>query len=292
MNAKMDPVDLDMLEALRADANAAPFNWDSTWMYLTALNSATPKLLAEVRRLRYLHPHRPAPIRNHADYIQALARVYDLMGAEEGTPQFDEFELLSVLVADYERRHHSMPSPTVEEAVLFRAEQSSPVPPCGGIYIASKTRHADKWRALRASGTTILSTWIDEAGTGETQDFADLWIRCVREAATCDALVFYAECGDVLKGAFVEVGAALAAGRPVYIVTPYPVTDVDTCCTSSPDGDGEDCRFSRDHVGRCSFEDGFTAPMYDTLSLFHHPLVKRVASVQAALDLIAEGKTP
>ena len=32
------------------------------------------------------------------------------------------------------------------------------------IYTASKTKHADKWRALRSAGYPIISTWIDEAG--------------------------------------------------------------------------------------------------------------------------------
>jgi hypothetical protein len=87
-----------------------------------------------------------------------------------------------------------------------------------GIYTASKTKHADKWRQLRADGWHVVSTWIDEAGVGETDDFADLWGRCVNEAKTAGALVIYREPGEVLKGAFVEVGAALAKGVPVYAV--------------------------------------------------------------------------
>lgn len=75
------------------------------------------------------------------------------------------------------------------------------------IYVASKT--------FRLDGFPVHSTWIDEAGQGETLDWADLWRRCVSEAATATALVVYAESTDVLKGALVEVGAALAAGRPV-----------------------------------------------------------------------------
>ncbi|HEX2554191.1 MAG TPA: hypothetical protein VHL98_10845 [Microvirga sp.] len=86
------------------------------------------------------------------------------------------------------------------------------------IYIASKTTHAARWRDLRSAGLPIISTWIDEAGKGETACFADLWRRCVSEAASADALIVYREPGEVLKGAFVEVGAALASGKPVYAV--------------------------------------------------------------------------
>lgn len=87
-----------------------------------------------------------------------------------------------------------------------------------GIYMASKTAHAPRWRELRANGAPIISTWIDEAGKGETACFADLWRRCVDEAATATALIVYREPGEVLKGAFVEVGAALSMGVPIYAV--------------------------------------------------------------------------
>lgn len=86
------------------------------------------------------------------------------------------------------------------------------------IYMASKTVHARRWRDLRAAGINIISTWIDEAGAGETKCFTDLWRRCASEAAEADALVVYREPGEVLKGAFVEVGCALNAGKPVFAV--------------------------------------------------------------------------
>lgn len=88
-----------------------------------------------------------------------------------------------------------------------------------GIYIASKTRHADRWRFLRDKvGEPIISTWIDEAGAGESACLDDLWRRCIKEASSCQVLIVYREPSDVLKGAWVEVGAALAAGIPVYAV--------------------------------------------------------------------------
>lgn len=86
------------------------------------------------------------------------------------------------------------------------------------IYMASKTAHAPRWRKLRALGLPIISTWIDEAGVGETKCFTDLWRRCASEAAEADALIVYREPGEVLKGAFVEVGCALTAGKPVFAV--------------------------------------------------------------------------
>lgn len=86
------------------------------------------------------------------------------------------------------------------------------------IYTASKTVHADKWRKLRADGMAINSTWIDEAGVGETSSFEDLWLRCVREASSANAVLLYREPGEVLKGAFIEAGAALSQGVPVHAI--------------------------------------------------------------------------
>lgn len=89
------------------------------------------------------------------------------------------------------------------------------------IYIASKTKHADKWLRLRGEGHNIISTWINEAGFGESKDLANLCYRCVIECSTCDGLIIYAEPDDYLKGAFIEMGVVLSRTlTPVYMVGP------------------------------------------------------------------------
>lgn len=87
-----------------------------------------------------------------------------------------------------------------------------------GIYTASKVRHAGLWKTYRAEGHPVISTWIDEAGEGETKCETDLWVRCVREASSAGVLIVYVERYDTLKGALVEVGAALASGVKVLVV--------------------------------------------------------------------------
>lgn len=88
-----------------------------------------------------------------------------------------------------------------------------------GIYIASKTKHAERWRVLRDHvGEPIISTWIDEAGQGESGDLADLWRRCIEEASRAKILILYREPEDVLKGGWIELGAALASGVTVFAV--------------------------------------------------------------------------
>lgn len=88
-----------------------------------------------------------------------------------------------------------------------------------GIYVASRTTRAGMWRELRASGVPITSSWIDEAGEGETADFSELWTRIHDEIRSSVGLLFYANVEDApWKGAFVEIGMALAMGKPVAVV--------------------------------------------------------------------------
>ncbi len=86
------------------------------------------------------------------------------------------------------------------------------------IYIASKTKHADKWIGLKNSGVNIISTWIYEAGVNESKDLKDLSIRCIEESFFADALIIYCKPGEILKGALLEVGSSLGAGKSVYCV--------------------------------------------------------------------------
>ena len=90
----------------------------------------------------------------------------------------------------------------------------------GGIYVASRVSRADIWRNLRDNmGIAITSSWIDEAGEGETADFGELWTRIQREISSSTGLVFYADVSDApWKGALVEIGMALAMGKPIGVV--------------------------------------------------------------------------
>jgi hypothetical protein len=93
-----------------------------------------------------------------------------------------------------------------------------------GIYVASRASIPERsamWRKLRDTGVPITSSWIDEAGEGETASFGELWPRIVGEIARSTAILFYAEPSDLpLKGAFVEAGIAIGMGIPVYAVLP------------------------------------------------------------------------
>jgi hypothetical protein len=97
------------------------------------------------------------------------------------------------------------------------------------IYIASKAKHAARWRALRDAGVDIRASWIDspinrDGAEPTATEWRRHWQMCLRQAAAADAVLFYAEEGETQCGALIEVGAALAAGKRVYVVSPYEWT--------------------------------------------------------------------
>lgn len=122
------------------------------------------------------------------------------------------------------------------------------------VYVASRTNHAAMWKRLRASGLPIISSWIDEAGPGETADLSELWERVEEEVTGADMLLLYVRPDDFpLKGALIEVGMALASSTPVIIVAP---------------------------------ECDFAAPSYRPIgSWIKHPLVSRAASIVEACEM-------
>lgn len=94
-----------------------------------------------------------------------------------------------------------------------------------GIYVASRASVPERpamWLALRERGFPIVSSWIDESGEGETECFGSLWERIESEIRNSDGMVLYAERQDFpLKGAFVEVGMALALDKRIYVVLDF-----------------------------------------------------------------------
>ena len=84
------------------------------------------------------------------------------------------------------------------------------------VYTASKTTHAHMWKSLRTEGVDVVSTWIDEAGEGQTASYAELSQRCIEEVRKAEILILYCEPGEVLRGALIEAGVALTLGKPVF----------------------------------------------------------------------------
>lgn len=117
---------------------------------------------------------------------------------------------------------------------LAEAEARLSGRPAGGtraeIYVASRASIQERsamWRQLRDDGVPIISSWIDEAGPGQTASMEKLWERIQQEVAQCCGLILYAEQGDLpLKGAFIEAGMALAMNKTVAVVWPPGITNL------------------------------------------------------------------
>lgn len=66
------------------------------------------------------------PIRTENDYSTALrqASAFFDKEPEPGSPEGDRFEILLMLIENYEQRHHPIEAPDPIEAIKFRMEQS------------------------------------------------------------------------------------------------------------------------------------------------------------------------
>lgn len=64
------------------------------------------------------------PIKTPEDHKAALARIDELMDAEEGTPEVAELEVLAILVERYEQDAFPIDPPSALDAIQFRMEQA------------------------------------------------------------------------------------------------------------------------------------------------------------------------
>ncbi|KPG92942.1 transcriptional regulator [Pseudomonas sp. RIT-PI-q] len=68
------------------------------------------------------------PIRSEEDLTAAFVRVEQLWGAEMGSPEGDELEILALLIEKYEDEHYPMPPSDPIEAIKFRMDQQGLTP--------------------------------------------------------------------------------------------------------------------------------------------------------------------
>lgn len=90
------------------------------------------------------------------------------------------------------------------------------------LYIASKLKHAQRWRDLREvrnkENFEFVCSWIDGGEEeGRPTSYAEMWERYAKEIRDCDVMIVYVEPGEVLKGALVEMGIALGARKAVIL---------------------------------------------------------------------------
>lgn len=62
-------------------------------------------------------------LKNEDDYDEALGRTVEIFHVEKGSQEFEELELLLLLVKDYEDRHYPIPPPDPIEAIKLKLEE-------------------------------------------------------------------------------------------------------------------------------------------------------------------------
>lgn len=96
------------------------------------------------------------------------------------------------------------------------------------IYMASRASvpaRPNMWNYLRdAEFWPIISTWHNPENL-QPGDLSNLWVNIEREVSRCSDLILYVEPNDLpLKGAYVEVGIALAMRKRVFVIYTGPST--------------------------------------------------------------------
>lgn len=64
------------------------------------------------------------PIRNEAEYRQALDELKELFMAAKGTKEYDRAEVLEILIEDYEEKHYTIENPDPIEAIWYSIDEA------------------------------------------------------------------------------------------------------------------------------------------------------------------------
>ena len=83
------------------------------------------------------------PVKTETDYEAVLAEIDGLLDAEEGSPDEDRLEVLSILAEAWEDKHHPIDPPDPIEAIRFRMEQQGLTRKDLETYLGRRQRVAD-----------------------------------------------------------------------------------------------------------------------------------------------------
>ena len=101
------------------------------------------------------------PIHSDDDLTAALVRMEQLWGAERGTAEGDELEVLAVLIEKYEEEHYPMPPSDPIEAIKFRMDQQGLTPRDLEPYIGSSGRVSEVLNRKRKLSLAMIKRLHD-----------------------------------------------------------------------------------------------------------------------------------
>lgn len=89
------------------------------------------------------------PIKTKRDYQVALKQAEALWNAPERSPEADRLDVLTLLIADYESKHHPIPDPDPVEFLNYVMEQRELTRKDLEPYIGSRARVAEVLNRVR-----------------------------------------------------------------------------------------------------------------------------------------------
>lgn len=96
------------------------------------------------------------PVNTEPAYDEAIERIETLWGAESGTPEGDELDVLLILVEVYEKENHPVPPPTPIEAIGFVMEQRGMKQADMVPYIGSRSKVSEVLRGKRTLSLSMI----------------------------------------------------------------------------------------------------------------------------------------
>ena len=116
------------------------------------------------------------PVNTEEEYDAALERIEDLWGAEIGTPEGDELDVLLVLVRVYEEAHYPVPAPDPIEAIRFVMDQQGLKQVDMVPYIGSRSKVSEVLNGKRALTLSMIRSL--HSGLGIPDDGEDVDWNC------------------------------------------------------------------------------------------------------------------
>lgn len=100
------------------------------------------------------------PIRTKKEHKEALLRIQELfdLDPKEGSAQFDELELLAMVVEEYEDLHHPVPPPDPIEAIKFRMDQLGLTEKDLDKLLGSRQRRSEIFNGRRKLSLNMIRT--------------------------------------------------------------------------------------------------------------------------------------
>lgn len=104
------------------------------------------------------------PIRTKKDYNTALKRIYELMqvNIKIDSDEFNELDLLTILVEKYEEKNYPIDLPDPVEAIKFRLEQLNLDTTALANILGSKSRASEILNRKRKLSISMIRTLHDK----------------------------------------------------------------------------------------------------------------------------------